>query len=206
MNESDIDRTRSTLLVRLREAPADPFAWQEFVQRYQPRIYSFCLSWPLQPADAEDVTQAVLLRLVTRMRDFRYDRTQSFRAWLQTVTRNVLINFLNERREQGSGDSDVIRFLDNVEGREELVRRLEEEFNQELLEQAFQRVQARVSEQRWNAFRLTALEGRSGAEVGEQLGMTIATVFSTKSKIQKLVREEVARLEALVDGKTQEGQ
>ena len=66
---------------------------------------------------------------------------------------------------------------------------------QELLEEALRRVRARVPAQQWDAFRLTALEGKSGAEAAEQIGMLVATVYTAKSKVQKAVREEVRRLE-----------
>jgi RNA polymerase sigma factor (sigma-70 family) len=192
----DAETTSVTLLGRLRDQPADAAAWQDFVRRYRPRIYSFCLAYPLQPADAEDVTQVVLLKLVVKMRDFRYDPTQSFRAWPKTVTRHVLCDFLSERqRDRASGDSAVVRLLENVEAREGLARQFEAEFDQELLEEALRRVHARVPPQQWEAFRLTALEGVSGAEAGARLGMLVATVYTAKSRVQKLVRQEIARLE-----------
>jgi RNA polymerase sigma-70 factor (ECF subfamily) len=56
-----------------------------------------------------------------------------------------------------------------------------------------------VPGQQWEAFRLTALEGLSGAEVGARLGMLVATVYTAKSKVQKVVREEARRLEGLPD-------
>lgn len=40
------------------------------------------------------------------------------------------------------------------------------------------------------------LEGRSGAEAAAQLKMLVATVYTAKSKVQRLVREEIQRLEA----------
>jgi RNA polymerase sigma-70 factor (ECF subfamily) len=49
--------------------------------------------------------------------------------------------------------------------------------------------------QKWEAFRLTALESMSGADAALTLGMKVATVFTAKSKVQKLVREEIQRLE-----------
>ncbi len=196
MGEGDVDATSATLLGRLREQPADDAAWQEFVRRYRPRIYAYCIAFPLQPADAEDVTQAVLLKLVDRMRAFRYDPSQSFRAWLKTVTHHVLCDFLEERQRcQGSGDSEVVRLLANVEAREGLVRQLEAEFDQELLDEALRRVKPRVPPRQWDAFQLTVLEGLTGAAAGAQLGMLVATVYTAKSKVQKLVREEIARLE-----------
>src|SRR5262249_23500192 len=153
-----------------------------------------------QPADAEDVTQTVLLRLVAKLRDFRYDPSQSFRAWLKAVTRHVLSDFLTERkRDQGSGDSGVLGLLENVEAREGLVPQLEAEYDGERLEEALRGVRPRVPPQQWDAFRLTALEGLSGAEAATQLGMLVATVYTAKSKVQKLVRAQLGRLECRTD-------
>jgi RNA polymerase sigma-70 factor (ECF subfamily) len=198
VRESEPEATSATLLGVLRDRPADAAAWQEFVRRYRPRIYAFCLAYPLQPDDAEDVTQTVLLKLTAKLREFRYDPSLSFRAWLKTVTRNALCDFLSERRgERGSGDSAVVRLLENVEARDGLARQLEAEFDQELLEEALRRVRPNVPPQQWEAFRLTALEGLSGAEASARLGMLVVTVYTAKSKVQKLVREEVARLEGL---------
>jgi RNA polymerase sigma-70 factor (ECF subfamily) len=196
MHEREPEATSATLLAKLRNQPADPAAWQEFVRRYRPRIYTYCLASPLQPADAEDVTQTVLLKLVGKLRDFHYDPAQSFRGWLRIVTRNVLNDFFNERsRGQGSGDTDVLRLLENVEAREGLVRQVEAEFDQELLDEALRRARQRVPAPQWEAFRLTALERLSGAEAAAQLGMLVATVYTAKSRVQKLVREELRRLE-----------
>jgi RNA polymerase sigma factor (sigma-70 family) len=195
MGELQPELTSPTLLGKLRNQPTDAAAWQEFVRRYRPGILSFCLT-SLQPADAEDVTQTVLTKLLVKMREFHYDPTKSFRAWLKTVTRHVLCDFLNERRpDQGSGDSAAVRLLANAEAREELVKRLESAFDQEVLEQALQRVRPRVPPQQWDAFQLTVLEGLSGAEAAARLGMQVATVYTAKSKVQKRVREEILHLE-----------
>lgn len=205
MPEAGHEDTSATLLGKLRCHPADSAAWEEFTRRYRPRIYGFCVAFPLQPADAEDVTQAVLLKLVKKMPEFRYDPTLSFRGWLKTVTRNVLSEYLAERkRDQASGDSDVLRLLDNVAARESLVQQLEAEFDQELLDIALRRVRERAPVQQWNAFELTALKGLSGAESAAQLGMLIATVYTSKSKVQKLVRDELRRLEGDAEAKSVE--
>jgi RNA polymerase sigma-70 factor (ECF subfamily) len=198
------ETTSITLLVRLREQPGDDVAWKEFVQRYRPYIYAYCLAFPMQPADAEDVTQNVLLRLFEKLPEFHYDPARSFRTWLRTVTHNVLCNFLRERKsDQGSGDSAVVRLLANVEAREGLVRQIETGLEQELLDEAMKRVQQRVPQQQWEAFRLTALEGRLGEEAATELGMLVATVYTSKSKVLKLVREEARHLEEQLehDGK-----
>ena len=70
MDTSPDRRTSATLLARLRDPAADPAAWAAFVRRYGPLVYGWCRRWHLQEADAQDVTQDVLAKLVVRLRAF----------------------------------------------------------------------------------------------------------------------------------------
>jgi RNA polymerase sigma-70 factor (ECF subfamily) len=189
--------TSIKLLQRLRQQPADQAAWTEFVRRYGPRLYRWCRRWKLQEADAEDVTQSVLVKLAAKMGTFHYDPAGSFRAYLKTLARYAWCDFIESRKQPGagSGDSEVHNLLQTVEAGDDLVQRLEEQFDQELLAEAEARVQERVEPHTWEAFRLTAVEGLSGAEVGSRLGMKVATVFKAKSKVQQMLHDEVARLD-----------
>ena len=198
MSEFHDLRTSITLLERLGREETDQQAWAEFVRRYGRQIYRWCRRWKLQEADAEDLTQNVLVRLHARLRTFRYDPAQSFRAYLKALTHYAWCDLVqgNRRPGAGSGDSAVLDRLHTVEARDDLVRRLDEEFDQELLAEAAERVRRRVEPHTWEAFRLTALEGLSGAAAAEQLGMKVVTVFKAKSKVQKMLQEEVARLGA----------
>ena len=72
--------TRVTLLARLRQDPTDQAAWDVFVERYGRHIYRWCRQWRLQDADAEDVTQDILVKLARKLRVFTYDPSRSFRA------------------------------------------------------------------------------------------------------------------------------
>jgi RNA polymerase sigma-70 factor (ECF subfamily) len=197
MTDSSVSTTSVSLLSRIRRDPSQPETWNEFVKRYAPKIYRWCRQWRLQEADAEDVTQNVLAKLVSKLRTFDYDPTLSFRGWLKTVTQHALCDFLAERRRPGlgSGDSAVAGLLESVEAQTDLLVQLQDEFDHELLEEAMARVQLKVPEGRWEAFRLTALEGMSGREAGTRLKMNITTVFTSKCKVQKLVQEEIHKLE-----------
>ena len=197
MAGNSIPRTSASLLVRLRQEATDQAAWSEFVRRYGEPIYRWCRQWHLQEADAQDVTQTVLLKLSAKLRTFSYDPARSFRAYLKTLARYAWCDFLEQRKQPGagSGDSAVLQALQGVEAGDDLVHRLNDEFDQELLAEARDRVQQRVEPHTWEAFRLTALEALSGAEVATRLGLKVATVFKAKSKVQQMLREEVARLE-----------
>jgi len=188
--------TRVTLLGRLGRDQSDPTAWSEFVEHYGRKIYGWCRAWGLQDADAQDVTQHVLLKLVNGFRDFHYEPGRSFRAWLKTITHHAWHDYLKARRRpgRGSGDSAILRLVDNVEAREDLSLRLQDAFDRELLEEAIARVRLRIEPRTWDAFRLLALDDWSGAQAAQHLGMKVATVFVSRGKVLKMIREEVDRL------------
>src|SRR5262249_40145992 len=144
--------------------PTDQAAWKEFVARYAPVVFRWCRRWGLQEADAEDVTQNVLLALGRQMRSFAYDPAGRFRSWLCAVARGAWGTFLESRRRQaaGSGDSAVRDQLDAVPAGDDLVQQIDAEAERELLDLALARVRLRVEALTWEAFRLTALEGVSG--------------------------------------------
>lgn len=189
--------TSVTLLMRLRSEVPDQQAWAEFVRRYGPSLYRWCRRWSLQQADAEDVTQMVLVKLARRMREFTYNPAQSFRAYLKSLVSYAWRDWLEQYHHPGagSGDSQVLQALHSTEARVDLLERLQGQFDQEVLEEAVRRVADRVEVRTWEAFRLTALEGLSGAEAAGQLGMQIPTVFKAKSKVQRMLREEIQLLD-----------
>jgi RNA polymerase sigma-70 factor (ECF subfamily) len=189
--------TSPTLLGRLRQRPTDQAAWEEFVRRYGPQVYAWCRQAELQDADAQDVTQMVLARLAEKMCTFAYDPSRSFRGWLRTLTRHAWSDFVEARQRggRGSGDSRTDACLHGVPARDDLVARLEAQFDQEILEEATTRVRLRVDPGSWEVFRLSAVEGLSVTEVAGRLGKQVAAVFKARKRVQTLLQEEVRKLE-----------
>jgi len=197
MADAPLPTTRVTLLTQLRQDPCDQAGWDEFVERYGRHIYRWCRKWKLQDADAEDVTQDILMKLSRKLRAFAYDPSRSFRGWLKTVAHHAWRDFLDHRRQPlpAGGDSQVEELMLTVEAREDLARKLEEVFDLELLEAAKLRVRLRVAPQTWEAFRLVALESLPAAEVADRVRLQVAMVYVAKSKVQKMLREEIRKLE-----------
>jgi RNA polymerase sigma-70 factor (ECF subfamily) len=197
MSGSSAPSTSTTLLDRLRQAPTDQAAWAEFVRRYGPQVYRRCRRWRLQQADAEDLTQAVLVKLSAKLRTFTYDPARSFRAYLRALAHYAWCDLLESRKrtDAGSGDSAVRQLLETVEAGADLVRQLDEQFDREVLAEAEARVRQRVEAHTWEAFRLTAVDGLSGADAAARLGLKVATVYKARSKVQQMLQEEIARLE-----------
>jgi DNA-directed RNA polymerase specialized sigma24 family protein len=59
---------------------------------------------------------------------------------------------------------------------------------------ALTRVQQRVEPTTWQVFELLALQGLSGADVATRLAMQVAAVYVARSRVQKMIREEVQAL------------
>src|SRR5438105_15444832 len=114
MSDALIPTTRVTLLTQLRRDPSDQTCWGEFVERYGRHIYRWCRQWKLQDADAEDLTQNILVKLTQKLRAFAYDPSRSFRSWLKTVAHHTWREFEESRRRARSaagGGQDQERML-----------------------------------------------------------------------------------------------
>jgi RNA polymerase sigma factor (sigma-70 family) len=189
--------TDPDLLRRLAEDSRDQAAWGAFVAHYGPKIREWCCQRGLQAADADDVTQDVLMRLTRALRRFTYDASRRFRGWLRMVTEHAVADFFadQKRRPRGRGEDRGLAALETTEAQDELRALIEEEFTLAVIVQAYATVRARVEPQTWEAYRLTACECRPGEEVAAVLGMNIMAVFKAKSRVLGYIRREIERLE-----------
>lgn len=172
-------------------------AWGEFANHYGPMVAAWCRRWGAQEADAEDISQLVLLKLYQKMADLTYDPKRSFRAWLKTITHHTWYDFKKsqQRQDQGTGNAALAEILNKVEARDDLMKQIDEECTKQLLQEAMERVQMRVAPATWEAFRLTALMGLSGAEAGLKLGMAPSLVYLHRHHVQQHLKQEMKRLD-----------
>src|SRR5207247_642173 len=126
-------------------------------------------------ADTEDVTQGLLVSIPSKMRSFHYDpKIGSFRAWLKTVVRHALTDFVRSRQRAGKTSYAP---LESIEAEQDLMKELDDRFERELLEEAMVRIELRVSKPTWEAFRLTAVEQLSGKDAAARLKIPVAHVY-----------------------------
>ena len=73
-------------------------ALDALVRRHQPWIYNIALRMVYLPQDAEDVTQDVLVKALTKLATF--EGRSSFRTWLYRITVNHILNMKRRRLEE----------------------------------------------------------------------------------------------------------
>jgi RNA polymerase sigma-70 factor (ECF subfamily) len=200
---SEPTTTRSSLLVRLCD-PRDEQAWSEFVEIYRPLILRLARQRGLQDADAADLAQEVFRSVAVAIERFDRDPERgSFRGWLSTIARNLIVNWLEAQRRQtrGTGDTEVLQLLheqpDPAKGESIL---FDLEFRHQLVQWAAGRVRDEFSEMVWQAFWKTGVEGRPAEEAARALGLSVGTVYQYKSRVVARLRREIERVDSAENG------
>lgn len=84
------EQTRASLLSRVRD-PSNAAAWREFDKKYRDLIVRYCRARGLQPTDAEDIRQLVMISLSKALRSFEYQPSRGrFRSYLGRSVRNAI--------------------------------------------------------------------------------------------------------------------
>lgn len=73
-------------------------ALEEVISAVKADVYGLALRFLWHPQDAEDASQEILVRVVTRLGSFRAD--SSFRTWVYRVAVNTLLNIKRSRMEE----------------------------------------------------------------------------------------------------------
>jgi RNA polymerase sigma factor (sigma-70 family) len=73
-------------------------ALEDLIRRHQGWIYNIAVRMLYHPHDAEDATQEILLKAVTRLSSF--EGRSSFRTWLYRIVVNHVLNMKRSRIEQ----------------------------------------------------------------------------------------------------------
>ncbi len=187
--------TSLTLMGELRQNPTNEQAWLALAERYGPRVHGWLLRHNVQPADAEDITQEVFVKLYKNREKFHYDPRGSFRSYLTTMVRNCWIDWLERQTRQRH--TVEIRYLSGQVSLQESINALEQsieiEYQLELLQQAEKVLRLQVKPQVWASFEQVVYHQKKPEVVAEELGITREAVYKnkkrTQQKLEKLVNQ-----------------
>jgi RNA polymerase sigma factor (sigma-70 family) len=94
--EHDTDVADSALVESAQKGDRD--ALERLIRRHQAWIYNIALRMVLNPQNAEDVTQEVLIKMITKLSQFQ--GKSSFRTWLYRIVANHVINMKKKCLEE----------------------------------------------------------------------------------------------------------
>jgi len=181
--------------------PAEVLTPEAVFRDYAPRIYYLAKRMLGNDADAEDVTQEVLLQVVRKLHTFRGDA--ALPTWLHRVTVNAALALREKRsnrsrRETSTGDDAVLE-AGNAEppGNIRLNRPHPNQTPDDIVLAEEQRViidtaMARLPPAYRDVYVLADVEGLPNNEIAEMLDMTLAAVKSRLHRARLQMRELLA--------------
>lgn len=87
---------------------------EQIIYRHQAWIYNIALRMVFYPQEAEDITQEVLIKIITKLSTFR--KESSFRTWVYRIVVNQVLNMkksLGEKKHASNFD-DYWKIIENV--------------------------------------------------------------------------------------------
>lgn len=155
-------------------------------RQYATRIYAVAFRMLGSPADAEDVTQEVLLQVVRRLDTFRGE--SSLHTWLYRVTVNAVFA-LRRKRAGGRERLTAVEEGRPAAGRSRPAPPPEAELLGGELRERLDRAIRRLPEMYRNVFILADVEQLPNAEIGRMLGLSLPAVKSRLHRGRLLLRD-----------------
>lgn len=191
-------------------------AWREFDHNYAPLIRNVARKAGLTDAEADEVAQETLIAVAKRIGEFQHAvRRGSFRSWLYQQARwRIADQFrvrarlkaplassqptTTERKEDSDPHPELFKSSGHpsAESDDAFPRLWEKEWEEHLLRTAVERVKRIAGPRQFQLFDLHVLLGLSVRAAAQAAGSTVAAVFMAKSRVGRMLRREVSRLEA----------
>lgn len=180
--------TRASLLSRVRDL-ADEVAWQSFEAAYREMLVGFCRSRGIQHADAEDVVQLVMTKLVSGLHGFRYDPEKGrFRDYLFRCARSAIADLKSCPKGAPRSVEDI---EEPGEENEAAKASWEREWVDHHYRLAIEEVRAGFEERSVSVFE-AILAGQSVRDVATSTGMSEAAVHKVLQRVRARLKEQIA--------------
>ncbi|MFP4498981.1 MAG: RNA polymerase sigma factor [Vulcanimicrobiota bacterium] len=170
-------------------------AFEEFVRRYEDRIYRLGLKMLHSPQDAEDILQKTFLTVYEKMDQFRGESKVS--TWVYRIaTNHALMKLRKEKKKITTSLSSP------VNGNEDLFPQLEDEstdiskaLEQKEMVKKLERAISELPDIYRLVFILRDVEGFSNKEVAKMLNLTVPAVKSRIFRARLHLRDKLQELE-----------
>lgn len=177
--------TPASLLERMR-SPENQKARDQFVQFCGPIVYAFAARLGVPHERWFDFTQDVFLLLFQKIPSFKYDQNLRFRGWLFALMRNKWREEYRKNLTRGG-----LVPLSDVPDERPVEDFAQEEFERNVVHRALQIMKTDFEEKTWKACWEQVVNDKSGKEVAEMFGMSVAAVYQARTKVLRRLRQDL---------------
>lgn len=197
--------TKKSLLAKVRAG--DEVSWAEFYATYKPLILLCGQDCTLTPDENDELVQQVMSEIFRKdivgkydpdhIPDdvvFHYDQSRGrFRHYLRGIIRNQALKILRKR-------DGVVELNDPAQQIAEPAVDIwdelwDEEWKRHVLAMALTELKGHVQPETYVAFEMYALQERSVQEVADFLNLSVAAVYTAKSRCIAALKEIISKLE-----------
>lgn len=182
----------------------DEASWQEFFSIYENLIRGVAVKSGLSQAEAEDVVQETMVAVAKNIPDFQYDPAVcSFKTWLLNMTRWRITDQIRRRGPAHGNplpgsvettDTQITGEIVDPDG-DKLKAIWDNEWEKRLLEAALSNVKRRLEPEKYQLFDFYVNKSWAPEKVAKSFNVSVNQVYLAKSRIEKLVKEEVERIQ-----------
>jgi RNA polymerase sigma factor (sigma-70 family) len=190
VSSSEMPTTSLTLLDRLKK-PGQADAWDRFVRLYTPLLVHWAQRQNIDGADAEDLIQTVLVKLIRLLPQYERRGGETFRGWLFIVCRNECRDFHTRRATRPLPEGGN---LHTVAAPPRLDDPDEAEYRRHLVGRALELVRTDFSPAVWEAFTRFVLDGQKAPDVARALNTTANAVYQSRYRVLRRLRDELGGL------------
>lgn len=173
-------------------------AWRRLEDIYAPLLQRWLRQFSVQPADADDLAQEVLLTLSRELPTFEHTgRAGAFRNWLRAILVHRLRNFwrmTSSAPEVVGGTAWAAQCEQLADDSSAASREWNLAHDRHVMARLLEQVRPRYEAKTWEAFWRQVFEGQRADAVAAELGMSLSSVYVARSRILKTLRCEAAGL------------
>jgi len=195
--------TRRSLLGRMCEG--NDASWREFYETYKPLILLCGGDMRLTPDEKDELVSRVMCEIFRKDIVGKFDPDKipdgvvfkcepgkgRFRHFMRGIIRNQALAIIRQRQPHGS--LDVPGAPDPV-AEKQWEDDWEREWQHHLYIEALKELKLRVDAKTYSAFELYAVQGRKPAEVAQFLELSVASVYTAKSRCIDIIKSIIEEL------------
>lgn len=163
----------------------DKERFSEIIERYQQRLFSYCMTFVYDKQKAEDILQNCFIKIYTNLNSF--DASKKFSPWAYRIAHNEAINYLKKNRKEISLDQ-YEDWLNNIaDERIDLSAEVDKNLEKDKVRKAVIKLSMKYKE----VVMLYYFEGQQYQQISNILQIPVSTVSTrilrAKRKLKKLL-------------------
>ncbi len=151
-------------------------AFEEILNRYQARVFSYILMIVKNKEIAEDIFQEAFIKAIATIQQGRYVESGRFLGWINRIAHNLVIDFFRKQKNENTFSTDGLEY-DYVNNSEHSEKSIEDVLNNEqVLKDVVLLIDYLPDTQR-EVVQMRYFQEMSFKEIAEQTGVSINTAL-----------------------------